>query len=398
MVSNGRWTNEFCDRLRGLSDELADKYLRLIMADDEKKGVRKLFATMDSNDGIPPADQFPELHEFFELTHRLPPGTDLERIRRGELIFMKHAFTGGFVLLAKSLPEGYAAPNLAEILAISDDLKSQTFKRLLGTLQTVLNVSCAGGFQHGGHAVITAQKLRLLHAGVRYLTDRYRPEFRQKYGIPVNLEDMLGTIMGFSFLVIEGWRKFDLGLTSQEENDFYYVWQTFGRLMGIHPPDDPSSAEYMPEDVNDAEAFYEAYKRRHYVRANENPDGVSLAQANLRMMQRMIPGVLRIFGLGLLPRIYMVELMGSDGCERIGIKPVTGHAFMKWSLMKVHDLWRPMENLESGSHHRFARTLFQGLIDQAYDGRVTFSIPTTLEEVRNLPGQKSMIHSYAKTG
>ena len=95
-------------------------------------------------------------------------------------------------MLAKSLPEGYAAPNLAQVLNLSGDLRNRTYKRLLATLQLVLNVSSCTGFGPGGRAVISAQKLRLLHAGTRYITRKARPHFEEKYGVPVNQEDMLG--------------------------------------------------------------------------------------------------------------------------------------------------------------------------------------------------------------
>jgi hypothetical protein len=394
MNHNGRWTEHFLNTLRSQSDDLADEYLKLIMADDEKKGVRTLFATMDSNDTVPPKDHFPELEKFFQITHNLPSGTDLKRIQRGEQIFLKHILLGAIVLLAKSLPEGYAAPNLSQLLSISNDLKTHPYKRLLGTLQMVLNVSCAGGFDPGGHAVITAQKLRLLHAGVRYLADRYRPGFKEQFGIPVNHEDMLGTIMGFSYLVVEGWRSLDLGLSVEEENDFFYVWQTFALMMGIHPPGEPDNTEYIPADIEDAARFYDRYRQRHYVGASLNPEGVSLARANLSMLKEMVPRYLRLFGLGLIPRIYMTELMGTDGCIRVGITPVRGHRHLKWILMKVHDILKPVEYYDEEDHLRFGQTLFQGMITRAFNGRVTFDIPVTLREVKRLATENTALHSH----
>lgn len=389
---NSRWSNAFLNKLRGESDELADKYLLLLMEDNEKKGVRKLFATMDSNDAVPPIDHFPELAEFFQITHNLPPGSDLQRIRRGELLFLKHILMGALVLLAKSLPEGYAAPNLSQILSISDDLKTHPYKRLLGTLQMVLNVSCVGGFEPGGRAVITAQKLRLLHSGVRYLADRYRPKFREQFGIPVNHEDMLGTIMGFSYLVVEGWRTLNLGLSKEEENDFFYVWQTFALMMGIHPPGEPDNGEFIPVDIDDAALFYDQYRSRHYVKADVNPDGVLLARANLNLLQDMVPRYLRFLGLGLIPRIYMTELMGGEGCRQVGITPVWKHSHLKWILMKIHDILKPVENFDERDHLRFGQTLFQGMIKRAYDGSVTFDIPVTLREVRRMATEKTALH------
>ena len=52
--------------------------------------------------------------------------------------------------------------------------------------------------------LVTARKLRLLHAGVRTLVPRHRPDYAARFGPPVNLEDMLATIMGFSYLAFQG--------------------------------------------------------------------------------------------------------------------------------------------------------------------------------------------------
>ncbi len=379
-----RWTDAYLDTLRKQGDSLADQHLQRLVADNEITGIRKVFAELDSNNEIPPAALFPELSEFFSATNALPPGIDTDRINRGEMVFQKNAFTGALVLLTKSLPEGYAAPNLSIILNLSGNLRTHPYKRLLSTLQTVVNVSTFHGFQHGGRAVITAQKLRLLHAGIRHVTHRYRPEFESRYGVPVNQEDMLGTVMGFSYLVIEGMRTLDVGLTHDEEEDFFYVWRVFALMMGIHPPDRPDSFELIPDNVADAEAFYDVYRRRHYVSANKNPDGVALGAANLEMLVSFVPWFLRLFGFGQLPRAYMQKLMGPEQCAFIEIK--RGHAdeLISWILLHLQRLWKPFESLHTNRHERFGALIFQDMIDRAYGGEVTFTVPMDLRELKDM--------------
>lgn len=383
-MTSHRWTDTFLNQLRQEGDPLADECLKKLMRDNEMRNIRKVFSEMDSNDEVLPSATFPELSEFFETTNKIPSYVDTSRISRGESVFQRNAFTGALVLLTKSLPEGYAAPNLSIILNLSGNLRVHPYKRLLATLQTVVNVSSFHGFQNGGRAVITAQKLRLLHAGIRHLTHRYRPEFESLYGIPVNQEDMLGTIMGFSFLVIEGMRTLDIGLTADEEEDFFYVWRVFAHMMGIHPPDKPESLEYVPENVEDAGAFYQAYRRRHYVNAALNPDGVALGTSNLKMLEDFVPGIFRFLGLGILPRTYMQDLMGVEQCDRIAIKRVPAFILVKWLLTLVPFLWKPIELLHSNRHERFGSMIFQDLIDRAYDGEVTFTVPTDLRDMKQM--------------
>jgi hypothetical protein len=245
----------------------------------------------------------------------------------------------------------------------------------------VVNVTTRRGFEAGGAAIITAQKLRLLHAGVRSIVRQHLPEYEAEYGVPVNQEDMLATIMGFSYLVIVGLRQLRAGLSRAAEEDFYYLWRIYAQLMGISPA-------YVPESVNDAQAFYEAYARRHYVAAADNPAGVQLAAADVRMLQHMLPRLFRLLGLRVVPRFYMWELLGKEGCRRVGIKPVRGHYVLQWLLEHLPRLWMRLgeafDRHDRHLHETWSRLIFQGMINRAYNGQVTFLVPATIADLRKL--------------
>lgn len=385
-----RWTDAFLDRLRTEGDAGADLVFEKIQTDGEGRWITDLFRSMDSNDARPPGATFPELEPFFRRGERLPADVDLQRVHRGEDVFIRYPYDAALALLAKSLPEGYQAPNLALILQLSGDLQRYTYRRLLATLQTVVNVSSCHGFGPTGQAVITAQKLRLLHSGIRAVIRRDLPDYEPRYGVPVNQEDMLGTIMGFSLLVIEGWRHLGVPLTDADAEDYLYLWLTFARLMGCHPPLEPDSRAYVPDDLADARAFYAAYQRRHYVAASQNPAGVALAKANLRMLRHLVPWFLRPLGFGFLPRVLMHELMGQEACDRLAIPPVPGHPLMRWAFKVLGRLLVNVECAGPGHEGRFGLLLFQHLIDRDYDGEVTFTVPDKLADLHRmifLPGR-----------
>ena len=46
--------------------------------------------------------------------------------------------------------------------------------------------------------------MRLLHASIRYLIQHHDPTWKAEYGLPVNQEDMVGTLLSFSSLIIDG--------------------------------------------------------------------------------------------------------------------------------------------------------------------------------------------------
>jgi hypothetical protein len=382
-----KWSDDaFLNGLRALGDQAADECAAQLVGDGN---FAELFRHADRNRELVPDAMPPALRTYFQSTAALPAGVDLPRIRRGEDVFQVHALPVALVLLARSLPEGYAAPNLARILSLSGDLDHHPYRRLLGVLQMVVDVTTVRGFEPSGNAIVTAQKLRLLHAGIRHVT-RISPkmgDFEQKYGVPVNLEDMLGTIMGFSYLVIDGLPRIDFALKPDEAEDMYYLWTVFARVMGIHPPGQPDSDEFVPRTMAEAREFYQAYARRHYVDAPDNPEGVKLAQENLQMLVDLLPRPLRWLGMGIVPRLYMQDLIGTDGCVRVGIEPLPGADLLNRLIVEGASLLlRPFDRGDSPKtpHNRWSRTLFQHMIDDQYGSEVTFLMPEDLEDMRKL--------------
>ncbi len=385
-MSHSRFADgDFLDGLREQGDDLADRTVAELVAEHGVESVGELFKVMNGNQDAPPSEAPRRVVRYFEESAGLPDAVDRDRLRRGEDLFFEHAFPVALVLLAKSLPEGYSAPVLSKILHMSEDLETHPYKRLMGVLQMVVNVGSRGGFEPSGRAIMTAQKLRLLHAGVRHVADRVLPNFRETYGVPVNHEDMLATIMGFSYLVIEGLERLDIELSSADAEDLYYPWAVFAQLMGIHPPGQPQDSSLVPQTLEEAHTFYEAYKARHYVGAEGNPEGVALARDNLRMMQDMMPKFLRALGLGVVPRIYMNDLLTREACDRVGISRVAGHGFLKSILFRVPGwMQRAADAAPGHSAERLSRLLFQGMIVKAWDGEVHFLVPDSVAGLRRL--------------
>ncbi|MCB0282518.1 MAG: DUF2236 domain-containing protein [Calditrichaeota bacterium] len=380
-----RWTDSFLDQLRNQSDDLADTHLIKLMEDSEIQHISEVFKKLDTNTAEPVHKLFPELDDFYKETHKLPAGIDFARIDRGEKAFARFAFPAALVMLTKSLPEGYAAPNLAQVLNISKNLERHPYRRLLQVLQMLLNVCAVHGFEDGGRAVITAQKLRLLHAGIRHIAKQYLPDYAKNYHIVVNHEDMLATIMGFSLLVLKGLRTLNCNMTAQEEEDFFYIWRVYAVMMGIYPPDKPDAFDYIPDSVTDAELFYQAYARRHYRNAVDNPDGVQLTKANVKMLKKLVPFWLKIFGFGFAPQVYTYHLLGKEAAARVGINRVAAHSLLKFWLFKLPAVINIFSGMgERSSHHYFAGLVFQKMINKKFGHEITFTVPDSLSQVKQM--------------
>lgn len=380
-MSLEKWSDPaFLDRLASHGDALADETMTRLYEEHGIETVNQIFLAMRSDREAVPANAPAAFREFMEATADPPPGLDVDRLNHGGAAFCTRAFPASIVLLASSLPCGYSAPCLARVLTVSDKLGRHPYERLMGVLQLIVNVSSPVPTPGDERAHLTARRLRLLHAGIRYLVGRHRPELAERLGGLLNLEDMLATIMGFSYLVIEGLARFGVPMSSEEAEDYYYVWKIFALMMGIHPPGEPLSREFLPRSVAEAAAFYEVYCSRRYRSAPENPDGVHLAVSNLRMMEGLVPRPLRWMGLGYLPRLAMQELVGEEGMRRVGIRPVRGHAIARRTFDPVlRSVQSVYGTLSTRFGTRLTLRLFQRMIDEARGGEVRFEVPASLE-------------------
>ena len=289
-MANGKWSDDaFLDSLRRQGDPQADEAVARLIADGGTQAVGPIFRMLQANDTPLPADAPQPLKDFMAASAGLPPDIDRTRLTRGCAVFLRNALPSVVVLLASSLPRGYAAPCLCEILSISRDLESHPFERLMGVVQLLVNISTPDAFEPDGRAIVTAQKLRLLHAGVRTMVARFRPRYQEKFGVPVNHEDMLATIMGFSYLVIEGIRRLGLPLQRQEAEDLYYLWRIFALLMGIHPDGRPHDDSLIPATLAEAASSTPPMCGATTRMPAENPYGVVLTQDNLKMMEAPAP-------------------------------------------------------------------------------------------------------------
>lgn len=384
-MADPKWADDrFLDVLCGQADALADRAVAKLVEEHGIQQVDYIFRNLRSDNQPILATAPAALREFCHQTGELPPDLDRERLARGSEVFLRHLMTGCLVLLASSLPSGYAAPRLTQILMISRDLQKDPFKRLMGVVQLLVNITSPDAFAPGGLAVVTAQKLRLLHAGVRTIVPRYRHHYARDFGLPVNHEDMLATLMGFSWLVIDGLRKLELGLADEEAEDYYYLWRVYALLMGIHPEGAPLDDSLIPRTVDDAAAFYASYTRRWFTGPEENPAGVVLAQDNLDMMVSLLPRPLQHTSLHLAPQMVMAELLGAEGMARVGLAPVEGHE----TLYKVFCGALAVEQTVAdaapcGLVELLGRHLLQKMIDTSRDGAVQFIVPVSVQDLRS---------------
>lgn len=369
------------DARRLTGDPAADSLYWQIREAGQQAAVNRVMAALHQNANDLPATAFSPLAQYLQASRQMPDDVDRRRLERGQQVFARHGVNAILILLCKSLPSGYGAPCLSEVLALSGLLQKQTYRRLLGVLQMVIDVVARGAFAPEGKAIATAQKLRLLHAGVRQIALDRMPTYVEQHGLPCNQEDMLATIMGFSLCVIEGWRQLGNHIDPQSEEDYFYVWMVFGELMGIE-------AAFVPKTVAEAGEFYSGYATRQMRPAAANPQGQVLTQQTLRMMVELLPVWMRRAGFDVAPQYYTHLLLGPAAAERVGVAAVTKHLRfqgMLGQLPSLEGLQLPVvDDAFRAVHERLVRGILRSMIAKAYEGQPTFLVPSDLMDLWRL--------------
>ena len=91
-------------------DPLADEAVARLIADGGSEAVGAIFKMLQANDTPLPADAPKPLKDFMAAAAGLPPDIDRRRLPRGGDAFLRNALPSVVVLLASSLPRGYARP------------------------------------------------------------------------------------------------------------------------------------------------------------------------------------------------------------------------------------------------------------------------------------------------
>ena len=168
----------------------------------------------------------------------MPEWADIEKIELAQKTFTR--IGPGFIMayFCKSLPECYACGNGAEILFKTGRLTQHTRRRIAQTAQFVLDVMSPGGLESGGRGLATSLKVRMMHASVRLYFLKEVEKGHIEYdlnttGYPINQEDLLGTMLSFSYVVIEGIRKLGFSISKKEQEAIIHLWKCIGFLIGI---------------------------------------------------------------------------------------------------------------------------------------------------------------------
>jgi hypothetical protein len=355
--------------MREVTDPLADEVVAAVVDSDGLGALNETMKLLVNNRDVIP-DALPKVvQDYFEKTQKLPEWADPQKTLLGEKVFNDHGLEMLAMLFFVSLPYSYATKKGSHVLAITAQLTKHAHRRIFRTAQFIVDVMQAGGLGPNGKGIRSVQKVRLIHASIRYRiahNPKWKSEWDPAWGQPINQEDMVGTIMDFFFGVMKGFERCRIRLTDEEAEAYLHSWKVVGHIIGIRP-------ELIPESVEDAFDLANKIIERQQ---GESDSGKALIKDLIEFVQRFLPRPLR--GLP----VTAVRYLAGDR-----IADLTKSGPLNWTLILLHiqiAVFRTLEKFQR-SHpgaQKYIRFLTWNLVDRVVlfeeGGEFYFDIPDNL--------------------
>ncbi len=369
-------TDEMLEALRYEGDAAPDRIVTELAQDGQIDQVNLILRHLIQN-SQPIPEELPDNIEFWLRDNgRLADGVDPERLDRASDLFVEHGVTISLILSTAALVECYAARKGVKVLTFSYRLGQNAYRRVAETAQFVILVMSPGGLYEDGQGIKAIQKVRLMHAAIRYLVSQTGRWPEADLGVPICQEDLLGTLLSFSYIVIRDLRRLGVEVTDQQAEDYIYFWNVVGEMLGVRP-------DILPRDFEDARLLTEAIARRHH---GPSPEGVEMTRALLEMHADLIPGE---FFDGIVPALTR-HLVGDQIADWMEIPKSRWAAVIKHKqkIGGILDAFQRNSDMVRNVVNRLGMSLMtrQAIALTGYQ-RAAFEIPTQLRQVWGIPDQ-----------
>lgn len=272
-------TQEFIDSLQFEGDPTADEVITDLVSTGRIREVNKVLEAFRGNDQLIPENLPASVRDYLVATDDPPAWVDLSRVARAQDFFVDDGVHVASVLSFGAMVNCYAQPRPSRVLGLTHRL-NQPHRRLAETSQFVVNMMAPDPFGRGGAFVPTIQKTRLIHAAIRHFVSGSPEWDAQRDGVPICQQDLLGALLIFSVQVIDGMRRIGISVTSEEAEDYWYVWRVSGAMLGIR-------IDAMPETVAEANELNLRLVESHY---GPSPEGTELTRNLIELYKELMPG------------------------------------------------------------------------------------------------------------
>jgi hypothetical protein len=317
----------------------------------------------------------------------MPEWADMDKIERGQQLFETWGVLIFLCLTYASLPASYAAAKGVHVLRLTARLDTDARRRVMETGQFLMDVLTVGGLGDQGKGRRTIQHVRLMHAAIRHLI-RARAQVDpdlwhfDEWGQPLNQEDLAGTLLAFSYVVVVPMRRLGVQVSAADIDAYLHLWNVIGHLLGVQD-------ELLVYDLADATALVDAIQRRQF---GPSRAGQEMTRALVKLVDELVPG--RIFD-NANPALIR-HLIGDEIADMLKVPPsrrvdVIGRltGILDWFFVNVlrrAEREFPLYDRMPGLGQRIGGVLVRELFEQQRGGeRAPFDIPDHLARRWDLP-------------
>jgi len=198
---------------------------------------------------------------FTKDIRQRPTWFNKEQIQRGQQFFLKYSPIPVISIFFYTLILGYGFQQLNDVLIKTQYLSSadlaETYRRLVETLQMIIHTT-TGDVDNFDQTFLDVIRVRLLHGMVRYKIKKYTRLYHNQ--VPINQEDSLITLLGFSFGVlycIE--ERMGIRISIEDKQSYLHLWRYIGWLIGIKDEFLDYMSSYNSTRIISESIFYHYY-------------------------------------------------------------------------------------------------------------------------------------------
>ncbi|WP_017543620.1 oxygenase MpaB family protein [Nocardiopsis prasina] len=275
------YTPQSMDALRLLGDELADATVQELFERGEVgkfNTLMRYFSTagQDLPDGLPDVAR-----EYLHATSAPPTWIDWGEMEKARSFFIDNNVHISTALAFSAMPACYVIPHVAKLLSATHALEYPS-RRMAETGQFTVYLMRPDAFEAGSRFVPAVQKVRLLHASIRYHMRREGRWDVAALGTPICQEDMIGGQMMFSLQVLDALHRLGIHMSVDGAESYFYVWRVVGEMLGISP-------DHAPADLEEAREFSDLYMTRYM---GPSEEGARLTRQLIDLYEEVVPGTL----------------------------------------------------------------------------------------------------------
>lgn len=321
-AGGGAWPDQRLEGLRRHGDPELDDIMAGLIRRDWTSVAHLYEDTLHEQLAVDPADWPPELRAWWAADAR-PAWADDDLLARAAEVshdWLPELMTS---YLVGSLPQSYAGAKGARVLTRASLLADERalVRRVLETLLFVLRVVEPDALRPGRAGYELARKTRVFHALVRVMVGAYALDRRERdgagepwdaaaEGVPVNQEDLLGTLWTFAVTPLQVIERAAIPVAPADKDAVVHLWCVVGHLLGVGAGIDPP---LLPMTYAEAAECWAQVQRHQFAASAE---GRALTDVLIGECRERIP----LPFLRGLPEASVYDTLGPEVAGFVGVE------------------------------------------------------------------------------